>query len=327
MDAGFDAGRADSEDVSLPPDSPPACEKALIGDVFDPGEVYLAGTVEEGVCSRGAIAHWSCPNVGAVGFDCDFDGNSSGNFSNSAGLTAYVRPTDGRLVYTNLTTEAFVREFHCDDCPYDSPGKAYPEKPLANDVILPKDCDLAGPFPEFFVSPNGMVLYYCPATKTWRDNGGLHTYVESNDPLLHVGYGDLGLTATRIVDLESGKAIPIVGFGGAQSAVAIRAVPPDKFWVVEPRDTLSQSVDLWEIDGAGMSRRVFQYAPAPTYVTWLSQRGRLDKSGAFFQLASRQGTFEDIIVRRDMQGGSDVVYTETTNPLVKIYISGLITGP
>jgi hypothetical protein len=326
MDAGFEAGRADIEDVSLPPDSPPACEKALIGDVLDPGEVYLAGTVEEGACYKGAIAHWSCPNVGAVGFDCYFDGNSSVNWSNSPRLNAYVRPTDGRLIYTNLTTETFVREFHCDDCPFDSPSKRYSRTPLDNDPFLPKDCDLGNPFPEFFVSPTGMVLYYCPASKTWRDNGGLHTYVESNDPLLHVGYGNLGLTATRIVDLESGKAIPIVGFAGALSAVAIRAVPPDKFWVVEPRDSLGQSVELWEIDGTGMSRRVLQYASAPANLT-LRQRGRLDKSGAFSQMGSTRVALEDIIVRRDMQGGSEVVYTETTNPLVKIHISGLITGP
>ena len=76
-----------------------------------------------------------------------------------------------------------------------------------------------------------------------------------------------------------------------------------------------------------MSKRVLQYAPAPIYATRLSQMGRLDKSGAFFQIGRGQGDFEDIIVRRDMQGGSEVVYTETTTPLVKIHISGLITGP
>ena len=321
-DAGVDAGRADTGDASVPPDGPPTCERALYGDILDPGEVYLAGTLSEGACYRSALAHWSCPNAAVAGFDCYFEGNATGGTR----PTSYVRPTDGRLIYTNSATESFIREFHCDNCPYNA-SKGYPQTPLANDTILPKDCELDQVYAGFFVSPTGVVLYYCPATRTWRDNGGQYTYVESNDPLLHLGYGNLALTAARIVDLGSGNAVPIVGFGGAQSAVAIRAVRPDKFWVAQALDTLGQRVDLWEIDGAGMSRRVLEYAAAPAYATRLDRLGRLDKNGAFFQIGRGQGTFEDIIVRRDMQGSSAVVYTEATNPVVKIHISGLITGP
>ena len=321
--ANADAGRPDAGDGSAPPDGPMACEKALYGDILDPGEVYLAGSIIESACYTRALAHWSCPNVAATGFDCYFDGNSS----TGGRLTAFVRPTDGRLIYTNPGTELFVREFHCDNCPYD-PNLGYPNSPLVNDPTLPKDCELAQGEPRFLVAPTGVVLYYCFATQTWRDSGGHYIYAgEPTDPLLHVGYGNMGLTATRIVDLATGNAVPVVGFGDPLSARAIRAVPPDKFWIANMIDYATQNVELWEIDAAGMAQRVSQYAAMPAEATYIDGWGRLDKDGAFFQIARVENTNHDIIVRRDRQGSSKIVYTDATGPLVKIHISGLITGP
>jgi hypothetical protein len=40
-----------------------------------------------------------------------------------------------------------------------------------------------------------------------------------------------------------------------------------------------------------------------------------------------QGQFVDVIVRQEVGGTSDVVYSEATNPVVKIHVSTLITGP
>jgi len=37
--------------------------------------------------------------------------------------------------------------------------------------------------------------------------------------------------------------------------------------------------------------------------------------------------FQDIIVRRELSGASQTVFDEAANPLVKIHISGLVTGP
>src|SRR6187399_2052233 len=38
---------------------------------LDANEVYMVGTLQEGLCGREAVAHWSQPNVALVGFDCD----------------------------------------------------------------------------------------------------------------------------------------------------------------------------------------------------------------------------------------------------------------
>jgi hypothetical protein len=103
-------------------DATPGCEKAQRGDIFDPSEVYLSGTLAEGTCELDAVAHWSCPNVAAVGFDCNFDGNA-------VTMSAYVRPTDGRIVYANMF-EDVIREFHCDGCPHHNGLRPYPARPL-----------------------------------------------------------------------------------------------------------------------------------------------------------------------------------------------------
>ena len=79
-----------------------ACDRP---DKFDPGDVYIFGTLASGRCEFGAVAHWGDPSTPLVGFDCYANDDS-----------AIVRPTDGRLLYMNHF-ENLIREFHCDGCP------------------------------------------------------------------------------------------------------------------------------------------------------------------------------------------------------------------
>ena len=325
---GGASGKADASVSDVIAEPRPPCEKALTGDVLDPGEVYLAGTLVEGAC-RDALAHWACPNDAVVGFGCYFDGNGAANDTSTAPLGTYVRPTDGRVVYTN-TFEEFVREFHCDSCPYDT-SKPYPTSPLTNDRLLPNDCKLDDVRPKFLVSPEGFVFFYCVDSKSWRDNGGQHVYMGETgdsgggDPLVHLGYANLALTKTRVIDLASGIGPAITGLP-VRRTNAVRAVSPDKFWLVLGDDPINQ--ELWEIDRAGAAKRLAQYATPTDDTAPVGPRGRLDKTGAFFQLARRMGDpLEDLILRRDIFGKSERVYSEITSPLVRIHGSGLITGP
>ena len=54
---------------------------------------------------------------------------------------------------------------------------------------------------------------------------------------------------------------------------------------------------------------------------------RIDGCGALLQFASGPETFEDAIIRRDTDFNSDVVYTESYEPLIRLHISNLITAP
>jgi hypothetical protein len=202
---------------------------------------------------------------------------------------------------------------------------------LNNDKVLPNDCKLDDVRPRFLVSPDGFVLFQCVDSKSWRDNGGQHVYLgesgdASADPLVHLGYGNLALTATRVIDLASGTGPTITGLPPATTH-AVRAVSPDKFWLVRGgSDPLA--LELWEIDRTGKAQRVGQYANPTDDSAPVTPEGRLDKTGALLQLARRTGDpLEDVILRRDVAGKCETVYTESTKPLVRIHISGLVTGP
>jgi hypothetical protein len=241
-------------------------------------------------------------------------------------MSAYVRPTDGRIVYANMF-EDVIREFHCDGCPHHNGLRPYPARPLQNDTILPSDCALDRSTVQFLVSPSGLVMYSCMGTDTWRDNGGQHTYVEAGDRLVHLGYTDLALTATRVIDLRTGTGPAITGLPTG-STYAVRAVPPDKFWLARSTGDAAIVEELWEVSREGLATLVGEYG-VPTQATPVRPRGRLDKTGSFFQIARGRSPDEEVILRRDISGKSEIVYTESSNPLVRmnVNVSGLITGP
>ena len=196
-----------------------------------------------------------------------------------------------------------------------------------NDTLLLGACP-DGPSPsKFLVSPNGYFMLHCAAPNVWRDIDGTHVYQDGNDPLLHLGYGDLALTKTRVIDLATGSGSPLVDLP-AGFIYAIRAVPPDKFWIVL-RVNADASQALFEVSRDGSVRRVGTFPDPPSGVT-VATTGSLDKNGALYQLTTRRSdtTIDGIVMRRDIDGKFEVVHDDGANPLVHVGSdSMLFTGP
>jgi hypothetical protein len=269
--------------------------------VFDPGEVYLLGTTSEGACYRDAIAHWSDPEVAAAGFDCYADDR-----------TAQIKP-DGFLAYKN-TFEDVLREFHCDDCPGFGRGKPYPSNVLDNDPKLATaPCDKID---GFLIGVTGARLHSCNGA--WYDEAG--KVLPFSQPLAY-GHRDKVLTASSVVDIRTGKLTPVTGMPA--NIVATRVATPSGFWVATSG---SPEPELWEVSEDGAAKKLLTYAPPPMGYK-ASFGARLDGKGNLFQMGQGPMVFEDTIVYRGRDGVSRVVYTEATNPFVKIHISSLTTGP
>jgi hypothetical protein len=295
----------------LPP-LPPDCDgDLLVSDVLQPEEVYIAGTLSEGACYLDALAHWSTPNDAVAGFDCYFDERG-----------AKIRPTDGRLLYSN-TFEGLLREFHCDTCPIDSTSE-YPDNPLGNDFVLatpacdPDESTSLG----HLVSPDGAIAYRCNGfLDTWYDERGAVVY-DGAEPLLHLGHDGLALTTNSVLSLSTGAVVPIVGLP-AGNPVTIRADSEDGFRVV----MTTEQPELWHVSATGAATSLGIYPPIPAGYSPYGFIAALDGCGVLFQQGSGLEVFEDVILRRELGGTTDVVYTEATNPLVKLHISALVTGP
>jgi hypothetical protein len=220
-------------------------------------------------------------------------------------------------------------------------GSAYPSNPLANDTIIPTpmcptrddgaaNVDVAG----FVVSPEGDVYYHCFGSggDVWYNLAGNAVYDQSNGYLLkNVARGHTALVAQsaiyKLANLTTGVLTDIAAppWSPAGAILAVRAMDTAGFWVAVLPIT-SSDPELWELHPDWTSTKVGSYPPPPVGQT-ISSPAALDGCGALLQISSGPAVFEDTIVRRQVQGSSQVVYDEATNPLVKIHISYLITGP
>ena len=128
-----------------------------------------------------------------------------------------------------------------------------------------------------------------------------------------------------VIDLVSGRLNPIRGlpYGFID---AVRAEPSGKFVAAIRPDSGGMSESLWEIDKSGAATLRGRYSPPPS-PTLHPFPAQLEPGGALLQFGHGPGVFEDVIVRRTIDGRAEVVYSEAWGPLVKIHISGLITGP
>jgi hypothetical protein len=226
-----------------------------------------------------------------------------------------------------------IREFHCDDCPYlGANANAYPSNGPANDPVVPAPCAL-GLTGAFLIDPEGSLFFQCGAE--WMDEGGRVVYSSGDSALAHLGYGGLALTrgtigwyeVSGVVDLGTGETAPVVGLPDG-NVYARRAVSPDRFLVFfVPEDASSLDVSqLWEIAPDGSATHRGDYPPFPTEVG-PAPGAMLLPDGVLFQMANGPRIVHDAIVRREIGGVSEVVYTEANDPHVKIHISGLLTGP
>ncbi len=298
---GVDAGRASPDAGSL--------------HVLDPGEVYLMGTLSEGACYRDALAHWSNPNLASVGFDCY-----------AYETSAMIRPTDGRLIYTN-TFEDKLREYHCDDCSYSSTSTAYPMNVLANDTVLPTPCAAANDSLAWFrLTAEGEVLHQCRLSLgKLRDSTGAEVYDGTNDPVISVGGAGWLLTEKKVVNFKTSASVLLKGVIPVSKPIAIRWSPPDGF-LLASADSPTAAVLYRASFSSGVEALVGQYPDLPSSLN-LYGNYRLDAAGRLFSIATVSGTFTDVIVRSEIGGESKIVYTEADHPLVKIHISSLVTGP
>ena len=94
----------------------------------------------------------------------------------------------------------------------------------------------------------------------------------------------------------------------------MRARAPDGFLLVLeaawPADD-GGSQELWEVDGAGNATRLGVFPPLPMEAVEVSAyTSKLDGCGALLQFGAGIGIVEDVIVRRQIGGASEVVYTE-----------------
>lgn len=280
---------------------------------FAPDEVYLAGTLQEGACYRDAFARPDSPDVVGVGADCYFNEQS-----------AMLTP-DGTLLYFN-TFEYELRELHCDGCPDFEPGDPYPSGVLANDTIRPTPpCDpasTANRLRGFRVAPSGAVLHTCG--DVWYDEAGSER--ARDVAITSLGWRDLAFVDTppRLLDLATGTLTDVpaltclvytVRAGATEGFDAVIGCTPDER-------------ELWHVAEDGVAVRRGIYPPLPS---GYSHRGTatLAGDGSLWYLASGPGRFEDTIVRRTIEGATEVVYTEARVPTPAILVHGsdLVTGP
>ena len=85
--------------------------------------------------------------------------------------------------------------------------------------------------------------------------------------------------------------------------------------------------ELWHIDETGFAVQVVRYPLPPSDTTISPGTFALDSTGALFHIAYRGVSFNDVILRRTIEGDSDIVYDEASDPLVKVHISNLVTAP
>jgi hypothetical protein len=306
----------------------PDCEGEVTSDVFDPNRVYLIGTLSESSCGRTAIAAIECPNSAAVGFTCDFRGNTSYPHS------AQIRPGDGRLLYSQVPGE--LREFYCDLCPFrDRNGDRYPENVADNDPILLRLGSPSVTEPEFLVSPSGRFFHRREDGSWLVDTGGIAYDVEGST-LVHIGFDSVALAGPygarrndrvdSLVHLFGGGSVQVIGLPDRDIS-SIRAAPPDRFVLTVRADNgLQGEWELWEIDASATATLRGQYPPFPNGLQdWSLQE--LTPNGVLFGMANDLGTFDDVIVRREIGGVSEIVYTEADNPIVKIHGSSFLSGP
>ena len=287
----------------------------LTGDVFEPSQIYLVGSVEPGACEADAIANVCAPDHGVWAFGCYF-----------ANWSATVRPTDGALLYQR-SSDGPLWQFQCDNCPATS-ARELPDDPLANDLPLPTPgCEDVGGFFDFLVAPDGSYLFACnPNPNTWYGADGTLVWADPDgDHLQHLGHDGLALSKSAVIDLVAQTSTPIIGLRlnpPGPEWLTWRADPSGGFWVVVDQ----VAPELWHIgaDGVAISEGVYP-EPPEGYGPFLESA--LDPDAALVQIGWSPEPSIDVIVRRVLGGQSELIYSELNDPLVKIHISSLATGP
>jgi hypothetical protein len=305
----FDSGIGSDEDAGPPMDPDPTLA------LLDPEQVYLFGTMSEGTCNRLAIAPVLAPDHALVGFACETT------------VEGVIRPSDGRLIYSRWSAGSYlVHAFHCDGCVYASSRTPYPASPIANDEWLPAPtCATPGAtVTDYAVAIDGEIIIGCSDRSWYRGDGAqIAGIAGAPNPLL--GHGGSALVSDGVVDLASGMLAPFDGLG--DRAWLTTRVREDGYWIAaQPMDDPAVPPELWKIAFDGTATLLGMYpSPPPNQQAY---RGyKLDGVGRLVQFARSLNSSSETIIRRDIDGASEVIYDEADDPVVKIHLSSLFTGP
>lgn len=291
---------------------------------FDPGRVYLRGTLSEGASYLDALTLPTDPTNFCVGFL---------NYPSSP----RIRPTDGRVVFDDEWDGGGILEFTPDAIGWNRYGYwDYPPDPYGNDaLLLATPCEQGLAIGALLLSPtDGRPWYECGGS--WFDPDGVSVY-PSSDPI-----GVAITTDGRLLVNEPNYGSPLYLVAPGEmpgpelelprdvDAVVTGRVHEDGLWIVavavkEGRafrwmlvgDTIVEEGEYGEIDlGSGWG---YLY------------EGAIDANGDFFHMGTGVGdTSSDVIVQRRLApDASEIIYSEAELPstAVKIHISELFTGP
>jgi hypothetical protein len=305
----------------------------LMGDKFNPGDVYLLGSLDNSVPKPNdyyAIAHWSDPNTACVGFDPQLNGGE-----------VAIGPTDGRLYYLN-NGDATLRQFKMESCGAPTEA-AYPAYPVNNDKVIPTtQCGTFG-IKDFRLSLDGDLYYVCnngDASWVWDQTGA--KVFDGSGHLRQVGLSRIALLefgvdlqgrfiggTFKIANFATGTQTEVAWAGGKPmnlSGEAVRALDNGGFWVGWKNGGDAQ---LWEVTPDANGKLLGVY-PAPPQVNDLFGAGALlDGCQGLIQWGHNIQD-QNILIRRDLMGHSVIGYNMSDGPLLQVGPTvpvGMVTAP
>jgi hypothetical protein len=328
-DAGVDSG----VDAEPGPDSsvqPSSCNSET--DVFEPGQVYMLGSLSGVDCAPSAIASLKEPAFESVGFPCGIDRQS-----------AVIRPSDGRLLYLD-TVGKKVRVFTRDDHPYDTGQGAcrYPDDPTANDAEVPTtSCDNSGGPADFRLAPDLEGIWYtCTNTPgLWFDENDVQIgFLGGSTPLAR-GYGTSVLatqgsaeTATAAsLELYAGSSqVDLGDLAQEGDVLAVRVLDDGYHVVIQGDGEGTGQIVLIGADGSVTSGGAYPSLPADVSLDATGAGRAVDADGTLYVAAfdNRAGAGSRAVVELEpgAAGTAAVVYTEVDEPEVGPVSAVLVTG-
>jgi hypothetical protein len=267
---------------------------------FDPGDVYLLGTLSSAYGGGDGITHNYNPQVAMVGFGSNTHGG-------------VIRERDGALLSQDFANQIYV--FHEDAC-LSAPDSPYPAGPLANDEVIESPCGSRAQ--GFLLAPNDDIAFFCDDSSV-QDADGQVLYSGPNRPLAYDG--DQLLFTQGVFDIGQQTLRDFAGLPAGARVVAARAGSNGfRLASISPPQ-------LWRASGQGGAELEGSYEEPADFVA--SEVGmRLARDGALFQKGTKTGTARSVIARLTLSG-SEVVYDEAEVDELLIYANGveLVSGP
>ncbi len=293
--------------------------------VFDPGEVYVWGSLDVGICGRDALTTWWDPEQVQTGFACQ---------TSSSPHASVIDPQGDQLVYA---------QFHADldggvwqlasFTPDGDSTNSYPTAPAANDPILRGSCarDL-----KFWADPSGRgTLLSCAddcvasaCRYVWQSGEELSLPLDCQ--LLHLGFDGRALVncprGFAIQDADGNLTrLDDPGYPFSLRNQGATRATPQGFWILLKSNAQLERYSA-DFDGGVRDDGVY---PLPSLADFTLENCALDARGAAYclvTLLAADGPHQ--IVRTELGASSfTVVYDENANPPVKLPGYGLFTGP